>query len=172
MGKLLRPHYLTVYKVENPGQYVQDNFLKVHLMTFSILIVDDSMPMRSVIKKTFKSAGYGGADFHEAANGIEALQQLENHWIDIVITDFTMPLMNGLELIHKMKQNDLCREIPVVVVTTEGSQESVDQFIQGGARGYIKKPFTPEQIRDVITDILGESNGYETAVDEDDDFDF
>ncbi|SLM31536.1 Chemotaxis protein CheY homolog [Desulfamplus magnetovallimortis] len=141
-------------------------------MTFSILLVDDSMPMRSVIKKAFKAAGYGTSDFHEAANGKEALDQLQGNWIDIVVTDFTMPVMNGLELIEKMKENDLYRDIPVVVVTTEGSRERVDQFMKSGARGYIKKPFTPEQIRDLITEILGESDGYESFDCGDDDFDF
>ena len=141
-------------------------------MTFSILLVDDSMPMRSVIKKTFKAAGYGSSDFHEASNGKEALDELERHWIDLVITDFTMPIMNGLELIKKMKRNTLFREIPVIVVTTEGSREKIDQFTQCGAHGYIKKPFTPEQIREKLTEILGETNGCDPFDEDDDDFDF
>jgi len=141
-------------------------------MTFSILLVDDSMPMRAVIKKAFKAAGYSGSDYHEAANGIEALEKLKNNWIDIVITDFTMPQMNGLEMLVKMKQNDLFKEIPVVVVTTEGSREKIDQFMKGGASGYIKKPFTPEQIRDMITNILGESHDNEQSDESDSDFDF
>lgn len=141
-------------------------------MTFSILLVDDSMPMRAVIKKAFKAAGYAGSDFFEAENGIEALKQLEENWVDIVITDFTMPEMNGLEMLLKMKQNDLFKEIPVVVVTTEGSQERIDQFMKSGAAGYIRKPFTPEQIRDMITNILGESHDNEQFDSPDNDFDF
>ncbi len=141
-------------------------------MTFSILLVDDSMPMRSVIKKAFKAAGYSASSFHEAASGMEALEQLANNWIDIVITDFTMPGMNGLEMLIKMKQNDLFKDIPVVVVTTEGSREKIDQFMKSGAAGYIKKPFTPEQIRDMITSILGESNDNDQSDDSDSDFDF
>ncbi|MBF0302576.1 MAG: response regulator [Desulfamplus sp.] len=141
-------------------------------MTFSILIVDDSMPMRSVIKKTFKAAGYSSSDFHEAGSGMEALEKLANHWIDIVITDFTMPEMNGLEMLMKMKQNDLFKNIPVVVITTEGSREKIDQFMKSGAAGYIKKPFTPEQIRDMITNILGESHDNDQSDDSDSDFDF
>ena len=141
-------------------------------MTFSILLVDDSMPMRSVIKKAFKAAGYSGSQFHEAANGVEALEKLANHWIDIVITDFTMPVMNGLEMLIKMRQNELFKTIPVVVVTTEGSKEKIEQFMKNGAAGYIKKPFTPEQIRDIITDILGECHDNEQYNDSDSDFDF
>ena len=141
-------------------------------MTFSILIVDDSMPMRSVIKKMFKAAGYGASDFLEAANGKEALEQLEKNWMDIVITDFTMPEMNGLELIHAMKKNDIYKEIPVVVITTEGSRQIINQFMESGAAGYIKKPFTPEQVRDLLTDILGVSNDDENFENQDGDFDF
>jgi len=141
-------------------------------MTFSILIVDDSMPMRKVIKKTFKAAGYAGSNFSEAANGVEALQKLENSWIDIVITDFTMPEMNGLEMLMNMKKNDLFKDIPVVVVTTEGSQERIEQFMKSGASGYIRKPFTPEQIRDIITNILGVSHDNDQSDDPDNGFDF
>ena len=140
------------------------------IMAFSILIVDDSKPMRSVIKKTFRAAGYGGSGFLEAANGLEALERLRANWIDIVITDYTMPEMNGLELLQAMKQDDLFRGIPVVVITTEGSRKRIDQFMESGASGYIKKPFTPEQVRDMITTILGESD--ETVDTDDDDFDF
>ncbi|MBI9089526.1 MAG: response regulator [Desulfobacterium sp.] len=139
-------------------------------MTFSILIVDDSKPMRSVIKKTFRAAGYGSSDFLEAGNGLEALERLQESWVDIVISDYTMPEMNGLALLQAMKQDDLFRAIPVVVITTEGSKQRIDQFMASGAAGYIKKPFTPEQVRDMITTILGESN--EDVDTDDDDFDF
>lgn len=141
-------------------------------MTFSILLVDDSMPMRRVIKKAFKAAGYAGSNFSEAANGVEGLEKLGKSWIDIVITDFTMPEMNGLEMLLNMKKSDLLKDIPVVVVTTEGSQEKIDQFMKSGAAGYIKKPFTPEQIRDMITSILGVSNDNEQSDDPDNGFDF
>ncbi len=141
-------------------------------MPYSILIVDDSLPMRSVLKKTIKAAGYGNADLVEAANGKEALEQMEKNWIDIVMTDYNMPVMNGLELIHNIKQGDLTKEIPVVVVSTEGNESKIEQFMDAGAAGYIKKPFAAEEIRDLIVKILGEV-GYEDDVDEsDDDFDF
>ncbi|MBF0257466.1 MAG: response regulator [Desulfamplus sp.] len=141
-------------------------------MTFSILLVDDSMPMRAVIKKAFIAAGYAGSDFSEAQNGIEALERLKKSWIDLVVTDFTMPVMNGLEMLLKMKQHDIFKDIPVLVVTTEGSQEKIDQFMNSGAAGYIRKPFTPEQLRDMITNILGESHGNEQSDNSDNDFDF
>jgi len=142
-------------------------------MAFSILLVDDSLPMRGVLKKTFKAAGYSSAAFFEAADGIEALDTLRENWIDIVITDYTMPGMNGLELLQTMKKEELFQEIPVVMVTTEGNRERVKQFYENGAAGYIKKPFTPEQVRDLIVDILGESDDDDGDVDDsDEDLDF
>ncbi|MFO7883447.1 MAG: response regulator [Desulfobacteraceae bacterium] len=141
-------------------------------MAFSILLVDDSLPMRSVLKKTVKAAGYSSADFFEAANGQKALDVLRNNWIDIVLTDFTMPVMDGLKLLQEMKKDDLFREIPVVVITTEGNQERVDLFFENGAAGYIKKPFTPEQVRDIIISIMGESDEGEDFDDSDEGLDF
>ena len=135
-------------------------------MTFSILLVDDSLPMRSVLKKTFKAAGYSDSEFHEAANGKEALDLIKDKWIDIVITDYNMPVMDGMEFIKKLKKDDTFKETPVVIVSTEGSQSKIDEFIEQGAAGYITKPFTPEILRDTIIDILGETHDEEL-----DDFD-
>ncbi|MCP4719783.1 MAG: response regulator [Desulfobacteraceae bacterium] len=141
-------------------------------MSYSILIVDDSLPMRSVIIKTFKAAGYGNAEFHEAADGKQAIEFMENGWIDIVLTDYNMPVMNGLEFIKTIKSKELLKDIPVVVVSTEGNETKIKEFMDSGAAGYITKPFTPETIRDLITNILGEVNYDEDLDDSDDDFDF
>ncbi|MDA3790859.1 MAG: response regulator [Desulfobacula sp.] len=141
-------------------------------MSYSILIVDDSLPMRSVIKRTFKTAGYAGSEFHEAANGQEALELMKNRWIDIVMTDYNMPVMNGMEFIKTIKKYDLLKDIPVVVISTEGNKEKVKEFMDAGAAGYIPKPFTPETIRDLLNNILGEVSYDEDSDDSDDDFDF
>jgi len=141
-------------------------------MSYSILIVDDSLPMRSVIKKTLKAAGYGNSELLEAANGEEALALMKKSWIDIVLTDYNMPVMNGLEFIKVLKADDLSKEIPVVVISTEGDASKIREFMDCGAAGYITKPFTAEAIRDLIVTILGEVD-YEDAVDDSDtDFDF
>ena len=141
-------------------------------MSYSILIVDDSLPMRSVIKRTLKAAGYGGAELLEAANGQEAINLLKNAWIDIVITDYNMPVMNGLEFIKAIKKDEMSKEIPVVVISTEGNESKIKEFMDCGAAGYITKPFTAEAIRDLIVNILGEAD-YEEDLDESgDDFDF
>ena len=141
-------------------------------MSYSILIVDDSLPMRSVIKRTLKAAGYGSSDMLEASNGKEALKLMDGAWIDLIMTDYNMPEMNGLEFIKAVKQGDLSKNIPVVVISTEGNDEKIKEFMAAGAAGYITKPFTAEAIRDLIINILGEID-YEEDVDEsDDDFDF
>ena len=124
-------------------------------MPFNILIVDDSSPMRAVIKKVIKASGFDIGEFHEAGSGKEALQILDDQWLDVVLSDYNMPEMNGIEMLQKMKQNDMMKDIPVIMVTTEGSSERVDEFMKTGASAYIKKPFTPEQIRTQLQQLLG-----------------
>ncbi len=141
-------------------------------MAYSILIVDDSLPMRSVIKRTLKAAGYGTSEIFEAANGKQAVELMGNEWVDIVITDYNMPVMNGLKLIQSIKKDELLKDIPVVVISTEGSKSKIKEFMDSGAAGYITKPFTPEDIRDLIKDILGETNYDETSYDSDENLDF
>ena len=141
-------------------------------MTFNILVVDDSLPMRKVIKKTIKASGFTNAEYSEASDGIEALKVLGEKWFDIVVTDYNMPNMDGMALIEEMKKDETLSTIPVLVITTEGSRARVEEFALKGAAGYIKKPFTPEAIRTKLREILGETNennGFET---ENDDFDF
>ncbi len=141
-------------------------------MTFSILVVDDSLPMRGVLKKTLRAAGYGASEFLEAENGEKALELLGQAPVDIVITDFNMPVMNGLEMLDAMQAKEEMRRIPVIVVSTEGSLEKVTQIINQGASGYVKKPFSPEQIRDLLIELLGEPSDEDTIDDSGDEFDF
>lgn len=141
-------------------------------MAFNILVVDDSLPMRGVIKKTIKASGFAMANYEDAADGAEALKILKAKWFDIVVTDYNMPNMNGVELIEAMKKDELLRSIPVLVVTTEGSKARVDEFTEKGAAGYIKKPFTPEAIRTKLHEILGEGIDDDGFEEDDDDLDF
>ena len=141
-------------------------------MSYSILIVADSPPMRSVIKRTLKAAGFGKTEPLEAGNGKEALDLLKANWVDMILTDYNMPVMNGLDFIRSVKQDDLARDIPVVVISTEGNESRIKEFMDCGAAGYIAKPFTPESIRDLIVNILGEVEYEEDFDDTDDEFDF
>lgn len=125
-------------------------------MPFNILIVDDSYPMRAVIKKMIKASGFDVGEFYEAATGREALDILDQQWLDLVLSDYNMPDMNGLEMLKAMKENDMLKDIPVIMITTEGSSQRIEEFIKTGVNAYIKKPFTPEQIRSHLNQLIGE----------------
>jgi len=136
-------------------------------MAVNVLIVDDSFSMRSIIKKTIKVSGLEVGKFLEAADGKEALQVLVNEWVDILLTDINMPNMNGMELIGEMKKDEVLKSIPVVMVTTEGSERRVQEAMEMGARGYIMKPFLPEEIKGTLCSILGEAEYEKKELDED-----
>ncbi|MCP3926069.1 MAG: response regulator [Desulfobacterales bacterium] len=141
-------------------------------MSYNILIVDDSFPMRSVIIKTIKASGFGSSTYFQAGNGIEALKVLKEEWLDIVITDYNMPEMDGIELIKQMKKDDVFSKIPVLFITTEGNIFKIEEFKKSGATGYIKKPFTPEEIKQKLTEILGEPTYEEFSDESDEGLDF
>lgn len=123
----------------------------------NILIVDDSSPMRAVIIKTIKASGFAIDNFLEASDGMAALKTIrENARIDLIITDYNMPKMNGLELLYEMRKDPGISDIPVVFVTSEGSHDRMDTFIQSGAADYLKKPFTPEAVKKKLCNIFGE----------------
>jgi two-component system chemotaxis response regulator CheY len=142
-------------------------------MAYNVLVVDDSLPMRSVIKKTIKASGFKVGKLFEASNGREALDLLREEWLDLVLIDYNMPDMNGLELISEMKKDELLKSIPVIMTTVEGSQQRVKEFLEKGAADYIKKPFTPEETRDKLYKVMGgTANGEESPDTGDEDFDF
>lgn len=125
-------------------------------MAFNVLIVDDSSSMRAVIKRTIKLSGFDVGEYFEAGDGREALEILSGKWVDLVLTDINMPNMNGLELIAEMKKNELLSSIPVIMVTTEGSEKKIQESIRLGAIEYIKKPFFPEDIKKSLRSLMGE----------------
>jgi two-component system chemotaxis response regulator CheY len=142
-------------------------------MAYNILIVDDSIPMRAVIKKVIKASGFDVGEIFEAANGKEACQVLNDAWLDLVLTDYNMPEMNGLELLETMQRDDTLKSIPVVMITTEGSRQRIEEFMAKGAADYIKKPFTPVEIKQKLSLIMGETeDGQDKLDDSDDGFDF
>ena len=141
-------------------------------MSYSILIVDDSMPMRTVLKRSLAAAGYGGSRILEASNGKEALTVLKGEWVDLIMTDYNMPEMNGLSFLKTVKTEALFKEIPVIVISTEGNDLKIKEFMDTGAAGYITKPFTTEALRDLIVSIIGEADYEENIDDSDNEFDF
>lgn len=126
---------------------------------YTIMVVDDSSPMREVIIKTIKAAGYSSETFLQAANGKEALSVLSGNWVDLLVTDYNMPDMDGLELLVEMKKDEIFSSVPVLIITTEQRDEFIEKFMGEGAAGYLKKPFKPEDIKQEIIKILGDRSG-------------
>ncbi len=124
-------------------------------MSFNVLIVDDSFSMRSVIKKVLSMSGFRMDQCFDAGNGREGLAVLEREWVDIILSDINMPEMNGLEMLRKMKENPVYQNIPVIVISTEGSEDRVNEAFCNGAKGFIKKPFLPEDLKKVLHSVLG-----------------
>ncbi len=124
-------------------------------MVFNILIVDDSTTVRSVISKALRLAGVEYDHIYEAANGEEGLKVLEDEWVDLVFADISMPIMDGEEMVAKMKVEGTIDQIPVVVVSSAGSEPRVARMKANGVKDYIQKPFTPERIREVVDKIMG-----------------
>ncbi len=122
-------------------------------MGLQVLVVDDSSTMRKFVKKAVTASGLDVSKFFEAANGEEALKQLEENWIDIIFTDINMPVMDGIAFIREAKKDPVYREVPIVVVTTEGAKEKVEEIKSLGVDAFIKKPFRPEDVRSVLMDI-------------------
>ena len=118
------------------------------------LIVDDSSVMRKIVERSLRQAGLNLLLVHEAASGMEGLDVLRAATVDLILTDINMPSMDGLEFVRQIKSQNLAQGVPVVMITTESSEEHVKQAIQAGARGYIRKPFTAEQVKERVLPLL------------------
>jgi len=129
-------------------------------MSYNVLIVDDSKSMRRVIIKTLQLSGFHIGEFVEASNGREALDQIEGKWIDLVLSDIHMPVMDGFEFIESLKQNEMYKNTPVIFVTTEANDDRLNHLMALGARGYIRKPFRPEEIGVLLSEVMGESDDH------------
>lgn len=124
-------------------------------MNYDILIVDDSATTRAIIKRSIQMADLPVGSFHEAENGAAALDVVAASHVDLVLADLHMPQMDGVELTRRLLGNPTTKDIPVVIISAEPDQAKLDALKQQGVRGYIRKPFRPEGIRDVITELLG-----------------
>ena len=135
-------------------------------MAFNILIVDDSRIIRSMLERTIRLSGVPVGSLFNAGNGKEGLDILNNNWVDLVLADVNMPVMDGLAMLDRMSRDDLMDKVPVVIVSTEGSETKIDKLWNCGIKAFIRKPFTPEQIRGVIRDVLGDWTDGETDGDD------
>lgn len=127
-------------------------------MALNVLVVDDSAVMRRMIIRTLELAGLPLGEVHEAGNGAEGLEQLDRHWIDLALVDLNMPVMNGEEMIERLRANPELADVPVVVVSTDGSETRLAR-IRPNVNGFVRKPFTPEQLGATIKEIVGPLDG-------------
>jgi len=118
------------------------------------LIVDDSSVMRKIVERSLRQAGLDIAEILEAGNGAEALAALQTNKVDLILCDINMPVMDGLEFVKQLAGVENAEGVPVVMITTEGSEAHVVQALSAGARGYIRKPFTPEQVKEHVLPML------------------
>jgi two-component system chemotaxis response regulator CheY len=118
------------------------------------LIVDDSSVMRKIVERALRQAGLPLSKVHEASSGVEALDLLKSERVQLILSDINMPMMDGLEFLRQLRSQDLAPDVPVVMITTESSEEHVKEAIVAGAQGYIRKPFTAEQVKDRVLPLL------------------
>jgi len=123
-------------------------------VAFRVLIVDDSPVMRAFIRRIIVLSGMEGAGFLEASDGREALRLLRAEWVDVVLTDINMPTMDGEEFVRCLAADDMLKSLPVVIVSTDGTESRMRQMLALGARGYVKKPFLPETLREELERVL------------------
>lgn len=117
------------------------------------LVVDDSSTMRRIIRNNLKAVGYD--DVLEAGNGEEALGRLQTEKVEVVITDWNMPVMNGLELVAALRKAQAWMQTPILMVTTVAEKEEILKAMQAGVTNYVVKPFDAATLKKKIDQILG-----------------
>jgi len=122
-----------------------------------ILIVDDFATMRKIIRKIV--CGIGFNNIAEASNGQEALAMLTTGKYSLLITDWNMPVMSGLELLKSIRADERLKTLPVLMVTAEGSKENIYEAAKAGVNGYILKPFTPEDLKEKLHKVFERIEG-------------
>jgi two-component system chemotaxis response regulator CheY len=120
-------------------------------MILDVLIVDDSAAIRKILKRMLDQAGLPLGKVVEAGDGVEALEKLKQQsTINLILTDINMPNMDGIQLLTELKSKAESKHIPVVMITTEGGEAKVMEAVQLGAAGYVRKPFSSEQIKEKL----------------------
>ena len=123
-------------------------------MAHNILIVDDSATMRKIIMRSLRQSGIEIGDCKEAGDGVEGIAALESGTFHLILSDVNMPNMNGLDFVKAVGEK-FPDAPPIVMITTEGSEDVVQEAMSRGAKGYIKKPFTPDKIQETVNPLLG-----------------
>jgi two-component system chemotaxis response regulator CheY len=110
--------------------------------------------MRKIVERCLRQAGMDLGQVFEASNGAEALALVSENAFDLILSDINMPVMDGLELVRRLKDMDAAKNVPIVMITTEGGEKSVVEALSLGAKGYIRKPFTPDQVKEHVIPVL------------------
>jgi two-component system, chemotaxis family, chemotaxis protein CheY len=116
------------------------------------LIVDDSSTMRRIIINTLNKLGH--QDFLEAGNGREGIERLTGGGVDMIITDWNMPEMNGIDFIKAVRSTPNAKDVPVLMVTTNAAKDDIVEALRAGVNNYVVKPFTAETIKEKIDAVL------------------
>ena len=135
-----------------------------------IMVVDDSSTMRKLVIRAVGTAGYRDAEFIEAAGGSEALEQLDKHEVELILCDVNMPAMNGIELVRQIRSQRaieasnvggkelikrVVNTVPIIMLTTETGLDMIREAMDAGANDYVNKPFTPDDLREKIAQVIG-----------------
>jgi two-component system chemotaxis response regulator CheY len=119
-----------------------------------VLIVDDSAAIRKILQRVLRQADVPIGTVFEAGDGIEALATLRKEKIGLVLSDINMPNMDGLEFLTKVKAEEIWKDLPIIMVSTEGNQNKVLEAVERGAAGYVRKPFTADQIKEKLAGLI------------------
>ena len=119
-----------------------------------VLIVDDSAAIRKILQRVLRQTDLSLGEIQEAGDGSEAVEILKTRPFGLILSDINMPQMDGLQLLARIKEMDHLRNVPVLMITTEGGQGKVMEAVQLGATGYVRKPFTADQIKEKLAGIL------------------
>jgi two-component system, chemotaxis family, chemotaxis protein CheY len=123
-------------------------------MAFKVLVVDDSPAMRKMIRRVLDLSGIELGECLEAGDGQQALDLLRTHWVDIVLTDINMPVMNGEQFLREISRDTLLESIPVMVISTDRTEARIERMKALGARDYVTKPFVPEALGRAMERVL------------------
>ena len=126
-------------------------------MESDILVVDDSAAIRKILQRVLRQTGMAIRTVVEAGDGQEALEVLKTQKVDLVLTDINMPKMDGLQFLAALRSTPQWSTLPVVMITTEGGEAKVSEAVRLGAVGYVRKPFTADQIKEKLAALLAPS---------------
>ena len=120
----------------------------------NVLIVDDSAAIRKILQRVLRQTDLPLGEFMEAGDGTEAVALLQKHTFGLILSDINMPQMDGLQLLARIKEMPALKDVPVIMITTEGGQGKVMKAVHLGAAGYVRKPFTADQIKEKLVGII------------------